>query len=77
MVARETLLAGAALVDEMVRLGADVFAPWPVIVFLNRFDPAEDLHRRNLDWLRTRERLEVVVDLEAHSNRVAGGPATI
>lgn len=59
-----------------VRLGVDVFAPTPVVVFLNRFDAGDDLHRRNLDWLRTRERLEVVVDLEALSNRVAGRPAT-
>lgn len=67
--------AGLGTVNS-VRLGVDVFARWPVVVFLNRFDPDDDLHRRNLDWLRTRERLEVVVDLEALSNRVAGGPAT-
>ena len=24
----------------------------PVTVLLNRFDPADELHRRNLDWLR-------------------------
>jgi dethiobiotin synthetase len=59
-----------------VRLGVDVFAPRPVVVFLNRFDADDDLHRRNLDWLRTRERLEVVVDLEALPNRLAGGPAS-
>lgn len=59
-----------------VRLGVDAFSPWPIVVFLNRFDADDDLHRRNLDWLQTRVRLEVVVDLEALSNRVAGGPAT-
>jgi dethiobiotin synthetase len=42
------------------------------IVFLNRFDPDDDLHRRNRDWLATREGLEVVVDLEALSNVVKG-----
>jgi dethiobiotin synthetase len=67
--------AGLGTVNN-VRLGVDVFAPRPVVVFLNRFDADDDLHRRNLDWLRTRERLEVIVDLEALSNRVAGGPAT-
>ena len=45
---------------------------WPVVVFLNRFDPDDDLHQRNLDWLRTREGLEVVVDLEALSSRMRG-----
>lgn len=50
------------------------FGDRPSVVFLNRFDPADDLHRRNLEWLRTRERLEVVVDLEALSNRLRGEP---
>ena len=66
--------AGLGTVNS-VRLGADVLGPRPVVVFLNRYDLADDLHRRNLDWLRTRERLEVIVDLEALSNRVAGDPA--
>ena len=30
---------------------ADDVPPVPVVV-LNRFDPASELHRRNLDWLR-------------------------
>lgn len=50
------------------------FAGVPLVVFLNRFDSADDLHRRNLAWLQTRERLEVVVDLEALSTRVRGEP---
>ena len=33
--------------------------------YLNRFDPGDDLHRRNRDWLVTREGLEVVTDPEA------------
>lgn len=44
----------------------------PVAVFLNRFDEDDDLHRRNLDWLRTRQGPGVVVDLGALSNRVKG-----
>ena len=36
-----------------------------VVVFLNRFDRAVDLHRRNLEWLRTREGLEIETDPEA------------
>jgi dethiobiotin synthetase len=35
-----------------VRLNGDAFAPVPVVVFLNRFDAADDTHVRNLDWLR-------------------------
>lgn len=41
-----------------------------IVVVLNRHDPASDLHRRNLDWLRTRQGLDVVVDIEALANRV-------
>jgi dethiobiotin synthetase len=48
------------------------FAGRHATVFLNRFDPTDDLHRRNRDWLATREGLEVVVDLEALSKVVRG-----
>ncbi|MCB0970610.1 MAG: AAA family ATPase [Acidimicrobiales bacterium] len=47
---------------------------WPTVVFLNRFDPDDALHRANLDWLRTRAGLEVIVDLEALSILVRGEP---
>ena len=43
------------------------------VTLLNRFDPDDDLHRRNLDWRRTREGLEVVVDLEALTKVVRAG----
>ncbi len=36
-----------------------------VVVLLNRFDPADDLHRRNLHWLRARKGLDVVTGVEA------------
>ena len=32
----------------------------PAIVVLNRFNPSVDAHRRNLDWLRRRDKLDVV-----------------
>lgn len=57
-----------------VALSVAPFAPWPVAVFLNRYDPDDRLHRANLEWLRTREGLEVDVDLEALSERVRGKP---
>jgi dethiobiotin synthetase len=34
------------------RLSADVFAPRPVVVHLNRFDPADPLHAANARWLQ-------------------------
>ena len=63
--------AGLGTVNSVV-LSAEAFGGRPVVVFLNRFDQTDDLHRRNLDWLRTREGLEVIVDLEALSNRLRG-----
>lgn len=41
------------------------FAGREVVVVLNRYDDSDDLHRRNRDWLETREGLEVVTDPEA------------
>ena len=34
--------------------------PLPVRVLLNRFDPASDLHQRNLAWLREEDGFEVL-----------------
>ncbi len=45
-----------------VRLCADALAGHRIIVALNRFDPGDDLHRRNISWLRDRASLEVVTD---------------
>jgi dethiobiotin synthetase len=57
---------------------------WPapatpaVWVVLNRFDPASDLHRRNLDWLRRRDHLAVGTssraDLDDLARALAGAP---
>jgi len=40
------------------------------IVYMNRFDGTDDLHRRNAAWLRAREGLEIVTDLEALAARL-------
>ena len=61
--------AGLGTVNAVL-VSVAAFMPAPVVVFLNRYDAGEELHRRNLDWLRTREGLEVVVDLEALVDRV-------
>jgi dethiobiotin synthetase len=47
-----------------VRLAAGALAPWPVVVVLNRFDGADDLHRRNAAWLRDRDGLHVVTSVD-------------
>jgi len=59
------LVADAGLgTINVVRLCVEAMSAKP-IVYLNRFDETNDLHRRNAEWLRTREGLEIVTDLEA------------
>lgn len=36
-----------------------------VVVILNRYDPNDDLHRRNLEWLRVRDGATVVTDIHS------------
>jgi dethiobiotin synthetase len=49
---RVLLVADAGLgTINAVRLCVEALRGFPVLVALNRFDPADDLHRRNRDWL--------------------------
>jgi dethiobiotin synthetase len=57
-----------------VRLAAAVLAAWPTTVVLNRFDPGDDLHRRNLDWLAGRDGLDVVIDVADLVAPIVGWP---
>jgi dethiobiotin synthetase len=45
-----------------VRLTVDALAPLaaPIVVVLNRFESNDDLHERNLEWLRDGDRFAVV-----------------
>jgi dethiobiotin synthase len=58
----------------LVRLSTAALAHDRVVVHLNRFDAALELHARNRDWLMTREGLEVVTDPEALAEIVADIP---
>jgi dethiobiotin synthetase len=53
--------AGLGTIND-VRLAADALVGVlaPVVVVLNRFDPADDLHHRNRDWLTDRDGMRVV-----------------
>jgi dethiobiotin synthetase len=56
----------------LVRLCVEALgARQQLIVYLNRFDAHDDLHVRNRDWLRTREGLEIVTDLDALATHIA------
>jgi dethiobiotin synthase len=48
-----------------VRLSVAALDGHRVVVHLNRFDDHSDLHVRNAQWLRKREGLDVVTDIEA------------
>lgn len=55
-----------------IRLSVEALGRPGVVVFLNRYDDGEDLHRRNLDWLAHRCGLDVVTRVEALAARLAG-----
>lgn len=46
-----------------VRLTLACLAPLPTTVFLNRYDPSDDLHRRNRDWLLSKDGIAALIDL--------------
>jgi dethiobiotin synthetase len=47
-----------------VRSAVCGLTPWRLVVFLNRYDSSEEIHRRNRTWLETRDHLEVKTDVE-------------
>jgi len=48
-----------------VRLAIESLSFAKVTTLLNRFDPDNELHRRNRDWLEVRDCLRVIVDPRA------------
>lgn len=54
--------AGLGTIDA-VRSGVDSLAPLPVVVLLNRFDPTDDLHARNQEWLAKRDGFPIVTSV--------------
>jgi dethiobiotin synthetase len=47
-----------------VRLALPAIHPLPTFVFLNRYDPGNELHVLNYRWLRERDALDVAVTLD-------------
>lgn len=52
---------------EAIDRGSHMATP---LVILNRFDPSEELHRRNRDWLETELSVEVLASVPAVMNRL-------
>lgn len=53
-----------------VLLAVAVLEKWDTIVFLNRFEPGNDLHERNLRWLREAEGLQPITHMTELSKRI-------
>jgi dethiobiotin synthetase len=65
------LVADAGLgTINLVRLTVAALAGPPVVTILNRFDPAEPLHRDNLSWLRDRDGRDVVSTVDEVVDRL-------
>lgn len=56
-----------------VRLSAAAFGKRPLVVFLNRYDVALDLHVRNRRWLEEEAGLDVVVEPAELVERLSNG----
>jgi dethiobiotin synthetase len=73
---RVVLVADAGLgTISGVRLSLAALAGWPATVVLNRFDPGDDLHLRNLDWLAGRDGHPVVTDPDDLVAPIVGWPS--
>jgi dethiobiotin synthetase len=73
---RVVLVADAGLgTINAVRLSAAAITSWPLSIVLNRFDPADHLHRRNRAWLAERDGLHVVVEAAHLVAAIVGWPA--
>jgi dethiobiotin synthetase len=71
---RVVLVADAGLgTINAVLSSVAALAGWPVLVVLNRFDPDDDLHRRNLEWLTARSRLTCATDVDEAATELGFG----
>jgi dethiobiotin synthetase len=53
-----------------VQLSATALGAHTVVVFLNRFDENDALHRRNAEWLRSQAALDVVTEIDELADRI-------
>lgn len=65
--------AGLGVIDA-VRSVVDALDGHRCVVFLNRFDHDDDLHRRNRAWLSDRDGYDIAVDLEVVREALIDSP---
>lgn len=61
--------AGLGVIDA-VRSAHDALAAERLVTYLNRFDDGNELHRRNADWLRDTDGIDVVTSIADLATRV-------
>ncbi|MHB1712313.1 MAG: ATP-dependent dethiobiotin synthetase BioD [Acidimicrobiales bacterium] len=61
--------AGLGVINEL-RLCVAALSPIHPVIVLNRFDGRQDLHRRNLAWLRDVDGFDVVTSPQAFTDRL-------
>lgn len=54
------------------RLASRALGDTPLLVLLNRYDPADEVHQRSRDWLHAVDGLMIVTDTAAAADLVAG-----
>lgn len=75
---RVVIVAEAALgAINAVRLSAAAFASVPIVVALNRFNPAELVHRSNAAWLEEVDGLDVVTTPHQLAMKISAGAMTM
>jgi dethiobiotin synthetase len=68
------LVSGAGLgALSHVRMAARSLHGWPLLVFLNHFDPGDEVHRANREWLAEHWGLEVAVEPDELAGRLLPG----
>jgi dethiobiotin synthetase len=74
---RVVLVADAGLgTINSIRLSMGTLTGLDTVVFLNRYDDADDLHCRNRRWLEGRDGYRVVVDVDGAARDLAVTPAS-
>jgi len=58
-----------------VRLSLDALARHRVVVFLNRFDPNDEVHVENAEWLRSRQSVATLTSLDRWRGESTAGPS--
>ena len=69
--------SGLGAINDVLTNVESLGSTGPLLVFLNRFDPEDDLQRRNLEWLRGRAGLTVAVTVDEVTRRVEALPNSL